>query len=117
MKISRGFIIQNKTANGGFTTAQIMALGFPRHGCSGWIDAACQREYTQEQIDNFVKAKTVYIPYDGTKSKAINGRLDDLKIRLRKCLAQEKRLARSRKTIEAMIEEIERNEQMKGTLK
>ena len=113
MKITREFIMRNRTANGGFTGAQIKALGFPVFGCSGWIDMACNREYTQEEVDNFVKGKEVYVPFKKSQLKE----LKKLKKRLVGYIDQEEKIRQAKKTVEAMIEEIERNEQMKGVLK
>lgn len=108
MKITRDFIMQNKTTNGGFTNAQIKALGFKIAGCSGWVDKACRREYTQEEINNFVNAREVYVPFN---------QLKELRKRLSRYAEQEEKIRKAKKTVEAMIEEIERNEQMKGVLK
>lgn len=100
MKITRDFIFQNRTRNGGWTYAQLKALGIPVKGCSGWIWKACEMEFTQEQIDAFVAGKEIYV--GSTVSK--------LKNRIRKLMKQEERLRDERKQLEAVLEEEERRE-------
>jgi len=57
MKITRDFIFQHKTARGGWTAGQIIALDERWPPKSGWISRAVEKEFTQEQIDSFIKSR------------------------------------------------------------
>ena len=58
MKVTRQFIMDNRTPRGSWTQAQIEALGVewpPRHG---WIDTVIGRELTEAQVRQFQDTTT-----------------------------------------------------------
>jgi 5-methylcytosine-specific restriction endonuclease McrA len=57
MRITKDFIFQHKTARGGWTAGQIIALGEKWPVQRGWISRAIEKEFTQEQIDRFIKSR------------------------------------------------------------
>lgn len=55
MKITRDFIIQNKSVTGGWNNAQLSALGLEWPPKRGWFDRIIAGDFTQHQIDEFVR--------------------------------------------------------------
>jgi 5-methylcytosine-specific restriction endonuclease McrA len=58
MKITREFIEQHRTANGGFTFAQCKALGTSWPPEKGWLKRAVEIDHAEEAIRLFVEYKT-----------------------------------------------------------
>jgi hypothetical protein len=58
MKITRQFILENRTPRGAWTRLQIEALGIEWPPQQGWIEAAIGRELTADQVHQFKTCKT-----------------------------------------------------------
>ncbi len=57
MKLTRQFIMDNRTPKGSWTRSQIEALGLKWPPLHGWIDTVIGKELTDEQVRVF-SAKT-----------------------------------------------------------
>ena len=60
MKITKHFLMENRTAKGGWTRAQIEALGIqypPKHG---WHEEIIGKEFSQAEVDAFLAARMIY---------------------------------------------------------
>lgn len=60
MKVTKEFIMNNRTRNGAWTRAQVQALGIkwpPRHG---WHNKLIGTEITEEQASQFIAGKEIF---------------------------------------------------------
>jgi hypothetical protein len=61
MKITKEWLRAHKTPNGGWTKAQLAAIGFRWEDKScGWVDRLVGKEITDQQAEAFIAAATTY---------------------------------------------------------
>lgn len=60
MILTREFLHQHQTANGGFTRAQIEALGFTFPPKGGWLRSMVGKDVPQSVVDAFVAGAKVF---------------------------------------------------------
>jgi len=61
MKITKEWLRAHKTPNGGWTKAQLAAIGFRWEDKSvGWVDRLVGKEITDQQAQAFIAAATTY---------------------------------------------------------
>ena len=58
MKVTRQFIMDNRTPRGSWTQAQIEALGIVWPPRAGWIDGVIGQELTETQVRQFQNTTT-----------------------------------------------------------
>ena len=63
MRITTDFIHKHRTPRGGFSRAQMYALGVEWPPRRGWIIEAARREHTEEAVAAFVRFADEEIPH------------------------------------------------------
>ena len=56
VRVTRDFVVENKSPNGGWCAAQLLMLGISWPPCKGWLDDIDSRnvEFSREQVAAFV---------------------------------------------------------------
>lgn len=60
MKLTGEIIEKAKSSNGGFSKKQLKAIGV-KWIYKGWLKESMKKEFTKEQIDEFVKLKDLHL--------------------------------------------------------
>lgn len=58
--LTREYIMSQRTERGGFTAAQLRALGLSYNQPTGWIDRLCGKVITDEQAAEFERGRTIF---------------------------------------------------------
>lgn len=96
MKIDRSWLLAHRSQKGGWNAHQLQALGMEWPPQRGWINRVCEAEYSQAQIDLFLKNGLNGIPTRPEKK-----RIKREAQRLRRRQLREKRFARKDSFLES----------------